>query len=169
MYSILDFPFEKISYTNAIKILKFSKNVKFIYPVIWGADLQSEHEKFLSEHYFNNRPIIIFNYPLKIKPFYMRLNNDNKTVAAMDIIFPYIGEIIGGSQREERYNVLLKRMIESNLDTKSLWWYLNIRRFGSVPHSGFGLGFERLIQFITNISNIKDVIPFPRYQNHALF
>lgn len=169
LYSILDFPFEKISYTNAIKILKFSKNVKFIYPVIWGADLQSEHEKFLSEHYFNNRPIIIFNYPLKIKPFYMRLNNDNKTVAAMDIIFPYIGEIIGGSQREERYNVLLKRMIESNLDTKSLWWYLNIRRFGSVPHSGFGLGFERLIQFITNISNIKDVIPFPRYQNHALF
>ncbi|WP_259292751.1 asparagine--tRNA ligase [Candidatus Karelsulcia muelleri] len=169
LYSILDFPFEKISYTNAIKILKFSKNVKFIYPVNWGADLQSEHEKFLSEHYFNNRPIIIFNYPLKIKPFYMRINNDNKTVAAMDIIFPYIGEIIGGSQREERYNVLLKRMIESNLDTKSLWWYLNIRRFGSVPHSGFGLGFERLIQFITNISNIKDVIPFPRYQNNALF
>ncbi|MFP3037245.1 MAG: amino acid--tRNA ligase-related protein, partial [Candidatus Karelsulcia muelleri] len=137
--NVLESSFERISYTNAIKILKSSKK-----GINWGEDLKSEHEKFLAENYFNN-PIIIYNYPLKIKPFYMRLNNDNKTVAAMDIIFPYIGEIIGGSQREERYNVLLKRILELNLNIKSLWWYLNIRRFGSVPQSGFGLGFERLI------------------------
>ncbi|WP_110503556.1 asparagine--tRNA ligase [Candidatus Karelsulcia muelleri] len=161
--NVLESSFERISYTNAIKIIKS----RFQY-INWGEDLKSEHEKFLAENYFNN-PIIIYNYPLKIKPFYMRINNDNKTVAAMDIIFPYIGEIIGGSQREERYNVLLKRILELNLNIKSLWWYLNIRRFGSVPHSGFGLGFERLIQYITNIDNIKDVIPFPRYPNHAYF
>ncbi|BAO66332.1 asparagine--tRNA ligase [Candidatus Karelsulcia muelleri] len=172
LYSILNSSFKRISYTNAIKILKYSKynkNGKFFFPVKWGTDLQSEHEKFLSEHYFNNCPIIIYNYPLRIKPFYMRINDDNKTVAAMDVIFPIIGEIIGGSQREERYNFLLKRMIELNLNIKSLWWYLNIRRFGSVPHSGFGLGFERLIQFITNINNIKDIIPFPRFQKNAFF
>ncbi len=164
--------FQKLSYTEAIEILKNStpnKKKKFQYLVDqWGVDLQSEHERFLVEKHFK-KPVILFNYPKEIKAFYMRQNEDNKTVAAMDVLFPGIGEIIGGSQREERYDRLLKRVQELNLPEKDLWWYLELRKFGSAPHSGFGLGFERLMLFVTGMTNIRDVIPFPRFPGNAEF
>jgi asparaginyl-tRNA synthetase len=164
--------FQRLSYTEAIDILKNSnpnKKKKFRYPIDqWGTDLQSEHERFLVEKHFK-KPVILFNYPAEIKAFYMRQNEDGKTVAAMDVLFPGIGEIVGGSQREERYDNLLKRVHELHLPEKELWWYLELRKFGSAPHSGFGLGFERLIQFVTGMTNIRDVIPFPRYPGSAEF
>lgn len=152
--------FERLPYSDAIELLKNSKK-KFEFEITFGEDLQSEHEKFLTETYFK-KPLIIYDYPRNIKPFYMRLNDDQKTVAAMDVLLPEVGEIIGGSQREERLAVLQERMAETRLSTQEYWWYLDSRRFGSAPHSGFGLGFERMIMFLTGINNIRDVIPFPR-------
>jgi asparaginyl-tRNA synthetase len=164
--------FKRITYTEAIAILKDSKpnkKKKFQYAVSeWGIDLQSEHERFLVEKYFNC-PVILYDYPANIKAFYMRRNDDGKTVRAMDILFPGIGEIVGGSQREERLEVLEQRIKEMGIDAKELWWYLDLRKFGSVPHSGFGLGFERLVQFTTGMGNIRDVIPFPRTPQNAAF
>jgi len=164
--------FQRLSYTEAIDILKNSnpnKKKKFQYLIDeWGVDLQSEHERFLVEKHFK-KPVILYNYPKNIKAFYMRQNEDDKTVAAMDVLFPGIGEIIGGSQREERYDRILKRVHELNLPEKDLWWYLELRKFGSAPHSGFGLGFERLILFVTGMTNIRDVIPFPRFPGNAEF
>jgi len=164
--------FQKLSYTEAIEILKNSnpnKKKKFQYLIDqWGIDLQSEHERYLVEKHFK-KPVILYNYPKDIKAFYMRQNDDNKTVAAMDVLFPGIGEIIGGSQREERYDNLLARVKEMKLPEKELWWYLDLRRFGSAPHSGFGLGFERLMLFVTGMTNIRDVIPFPRFPGNAEF
>lgn len=159
--------FSKITYTEAIEILKSSKK-KFELPVEWGSDLQSEHERFLTDEYFR-APVAVTDYPKDIKAFYMRLNEDGKTVAAMDILFPRLGEIIGGSQREERLDYLLQRIRELELNEKNYWWYLDLRRFGTVPHSGFGLGFERFVQFITGMGNIRDVIPFPRVPRNAAF
>ena len=164
--------FKRLTYTEAIEILKNSKpnkKKKFQYPVNeWGIDLQSEHERYLVEKHFNC-PVILYDYPANIKAFYMRRNDDGKTVRAMDILFPGIGEIVGGSQREERLEVLEERIKEMNIDAEELWWYLDLRRFGSVPHSGFGLGFERLVQFTTGMGNIRDVIPFPRTPQNAAF
>ena len=164
--------FKRISYTEAFNILKNSsknKKKKFKYIIDdWGIDFQSEHERFLVEKHFEC-PVIVFDYPLQIKAFYMRLNDDKKTVCAMDILFPGIGEIVGGSQREERLDVLQKRMKELKIEEKELWWYLELRKFGSVPHSGFGLGFERLVQYVTGMNNIRDVIPFPRTPQNANF
>jgi len=164
--------FKRVSYTEAIEILRNSKpnkKKKFQYLVNeWGVDLQSEHERFLVEKHFNC-PVILFDYPANIKAFYMRRNDDGKTVRAMDILFPGIGEIVGGSQREERLEVLEQRIKEMEIDAEELWWYLDLRRFGSVPHSGFGLGFERLVQFTTGMGNIRDVIPFPRTPQNAAF
>ena len=159
--------FERITYTSAIDILNRS-NQKFEYDVDFGRDLQTEHERYLSEHYFK-KPLIVFDYPKTIKPFYMRLNEDHQTVAAMDVLVPRIGEIIGGSQREERLDALENRMDEMAMPKENYWWYLDSRRFGSVEHSGFGLGFERLLMLITGISNIRDVIPFPRTPNSIDF
>ncbi|NOT37721.1 MAG: asparagine--tRNA ligase [Saprospiraceae bacterium] len=164
--------FERITYTEAIEILKNStpnKKGKFQYPIEkWGTDLQSEHERFLVEKHFK-KPVILYNYPKEIKAFYMRQNEDNTTVAAMDILFPGIGEIVGGSQREERLENLERRMNEMHIPTQEMYWYLDTRRFGTCPHAGFGLGFERLILFITGMTNIRDVIPFPRYPGNAEF
>ncbi len=164
--------FERIDYSEAFEILKRSKpnqKKKFEYPVEeWGMDLQSEHEKYLVEKHFK-KPVILFNYPKAIKAFYMRVNEDNKTVAAMDVLFPGIGEIIGGSQREERYDTLLSRIKEIGIPEKDVWWYLETRKFGTVPHAGFGLGFERMMVFITGMTNIRDVIPFPRAPKNAEF
>lgn len=169
---ILDNNFKRVSYTEAIDILKNSKpnkNKKFNYIIEeWGADLQSEHERFLVEKHFKS-PVILFDYPAKIKAFYMRLNDDEKTVRAMDILFPGIGEIVGGSQREERLEVLQQKIAELGIDEKELWWYLDTRRFGTAVHSGFGLGFERLVLFVTGMTNIRDVIPFPRTPQNAEF
>jgi asparaginyl-tRNA synthetase len=159
--------FERIDYTRAVEILT-SADKKWEYPVGWGRDLQAEHERYLVETHFK-RPVIITGYPRAIKAFYMKQNDDGKTVKAMDVLFPGIGEIIGGSQREEDYDKLLARIRELKIDEKELWWYLDTRRFGSAPHSGFGLGFERLILFITGMSNIRDVIPFPRTPKNAEF
>ncbi|CAM3586283.1 asparagine--tRNA ligase [Elizabethkingia occulta] len=164
--------FKRVSYTEAIDILlnsKENKKGKFVYPVEkWGTDLQSEHERYLVEKHFEC-PVVLFDYPAEIKAFYMRLNEDNKTVAAMDVLFPGIGEIIGGSQREERLDVLKKKMEDMHVDQEELWWYLDTRKFGSVPHSGFGLGLERLVLFVTGMTNIRDVIPFPRTPKSAEF
>ena len=169
---VLDNNFKRVSYTEAIEILTESnpnKKKKFQYSVDeWGADLQSEHERFLVEKHFKC-PVILFDYPAKIKAFYMRLNEDGKTVRAMDILFPGIGEIVGGSQREERYDVLLEKMKLLGIDEEELWWYLDTRRFGSAIHAGFGLGFERLVLFVTGMTNIRDVIPFPRTPQNAEF
>jgi asparaginyl-tRNA synthetase len=169
---IVDNDFQRLSYTEAIEILKNSapnKKKKFQYPIEqWGTDLQSEHERYLVEKHFK-RPVILFNYPKEIKSFYMRQNDDGKTVGAMDVLFPGIGEIIGGSQREERYDRIVKRVEELHIPEKDLWWYLELRKFGTAPHSGFGLGFERLIQFVTGMTNIRDVIPFPRFPGNAEF
>ena len=164
---IIDNQFERLTYTDAINCLQKSKET-FSYPVEWGLGLQAEHERYLSEKLFK-KPIIVFNYPEKIKSFYMKLNEDGKTVRAMDVLLPKLGEIIGGSQREENHDILLKRMKEANLDPQHYWWYLDLRRFGTAPHSGFGLGFERLVQFETGMENIRDVIPFPRTPKHAQF
>jgi len=159
--------FRRLPYESAIEILKTSGK-KFEYEVAFGKDLQTEHERYLTEHHFK-QPVVVYNYPKEIKPFYMRLNDDNKTVAAMDVLVPGVGEIIGGSQREERLDVLEKRMDEMGLPKDAYWWYLDSRRFGSVEHSGFGLGFERLLMLVTGISNIRDVIPFPRTPNSIEF
>lgn len=163
--------FERLTYTEGVEILKNSshhKKGKFQFPVEWGVDLQSEHERYLVEKHFK-KPVILTNYPKGIKAFYMRQNDDGKTVRAMDILFPGIGEIIGGSQREERYENLHSRIKELGIDEKSLWWYLETRKFGTAPHSGFGLGFERLVLFVTGMGNIRDVIPFPRTPQNAEF
>lgn len=159
--------FVRLPYTEGVKILKESGH-KFEFPVDWGVDLQSEHERYLVEQHFK-RPVILTDYPKEIKAFYMKQNPDGKTVRAMDVLFPKIGEIIGGSEREADYNKLLTRITELNIPMKDMWWYLDTRRFGSVPHSGFGLGFERLILFVTGMQNIRDVIPFPRYPKSAEF
>ena len=159
--------FERVSYTEAISILE-SSGKQFEYPVKWGIDLQSEHERYLTEEKFRC-PVILYDYPKQIKAFYMRLNEDDKTVRAMDVLVPHVGEIIGGSQREERLEVLEARMREMHLDPASYWWYLDLRRFGTVPHAGFGLGLERAVQFITGMANIRDVIPFPRTPGSAEF
>ncbi|MDC0336186.1 asparagine--tRNA ligase [Pseudodesulfovibrio sp.] len=153
-------PFKRLQYTEAIDILTSAKKT-FDYPVEWGMDLQTEHERFLCEEQFK-KPVFVYDYPKTIKPFYMRMNDDNKTVAAMDCLVPRIGELIGGSQREERMDVLTARMDEMNLDKEEYWWYLDSRRYGSVPHAGFGMGFERMLMLITGVSNIRDVMPFPR-------
>ncbi|NAS32158.1 asparagine--tRNA ligase [Flavobacteriaceae bacterium R38] len=172
LHFVVDNQFKRVSYTEAIDILKRSKpnkKKKFQYIIEeWGADLQSEHERYLVEKHFKC-PVILFDYPAKIKAFYMRLNDDQKTVRAMDVLFPGIGEIVGGSQREERYDVLLQKMRELDIDEKELWWYLDLRKFGTAVHSGFGLGFERLVQFSTGMTNIRDVIPFPRTPQNAEF
>ena len=164
---IVNNQFERMEYTEAVKILKQSDK-KFEYPVEWGCDLQSEHERFLAEEKVG-RPIILMNYPKDIKAFYMRLNDDEKTVAAMDVLAPGIGEIIGGSQREERLDVLDKRIDEMGLPKENYWWYRDLRRYGTVPHSGFGLGFERAVAYATGMQNIRDVIPFPRAPGSADF
>ncbi len=169
---VVDNRFERLTYTEAIDILKNSnpnKKGKFQYPIDgWGADLQSEHERYLVEKHFK-KPVILTDYPAAIKAFYMRLNEAGKTVRAMDILFPGIGEIVGGSQREERYEVLLEKMRAMHIPEQELYWYLDTRRFGSCPHAGFGLGFERLVQFVTGMGNIRDVIAFPRYPGSAEF
>jgi len=169
---VLNNDFQRLSYTEAIDILResnYNKKKKFQYPVTgWGMDLQSEHERYLVEKHFK-KPVILMNYPASIKAFYMRINEDGKTVAAMDILAPGIGEIVGGSQREERLDVLLEKMEKMGIPEEELWWYLDTRRFGTVPHAGFGLGFERMIQFVTGMSNIRDVIAFPRTPKSAEF
>ncbi len=169
---VVDNDFERLTYTEAIEILKESnhnKKKKFQYIVDkWGVDLQSEHERYLVEKHFK-KPVILTNYPKEIKAFYMRQNEDGKTVAAMDILAPGIGEIVGGSQREERLDLLLQRMEEMHIPAEELWWYLDTRKFGACPHAGFGLGFERMVQFVTGMGNIRDVIPFPRYPKSAEF
>ena len=164
---VLHNDFVRLPYTEGIKILKESGK-KFEFPVEWGIDLQSEHERYLVEQHFK-RPVILTDYPKEIKAFYMKLNDDGKTVRAMDVLFPNIGEIIGGSEREESYDKLLARIEELNIPMKDMWWYLDTRRFGTVPHSGFGLGFERLVLFVTGMTNIRDVIPFPRTPKNAEF
>jgi asparaginyl-tRNA synthetase len=168
---VLNNKFERITYTEAIEILLNSpayKKKKFQYEVSWGIDLQSEHERYLVEKHFK-KPVIVTNYPKDIKAFYMRQNDDGKTVAAMDILAPGIGEIVGGSQREERYEKLLQRMEEMHIPADEMYWYLDTRRFGTVPHAGFGLGFERMVLFVTGMGNIRDVIPFPRTPKNADF
>jgi len=164
---IIDNEFIRLTYTEAISILENSKT-NFEYPIQWGTDLQSEHERFLTEEHFQG-PVILYDYPRSIKPFYMRVNDDEKTVRAMDVLVPKVGEIIGGSQREERLDVLQARMAEQDLEAEDYWWYLDLRRFGTVPHSGFGLGLERVVQFVTGMTNIRDVIPFPRTPGNADF
>ena len=164
---VLDHPFERKSYSEAVEIL-MKADKKFEFPVEWGLDLQAEHERYLVEEYYK-RPVILTDYPRDIKAFYMKQNDDGKTVRAMDVLFPMIGEIIGGSQREEELNKLQNRMKEMDIPEDELWWYLETRKFGTVEHSGFGLGFERLIMFITGMSNIRDVIPFPRTPRSAEF
>ena len=159
--------FVRLPYTEAVEILKKSGH-QFDYPVEWGIDLQSEHERFLTEQHFHG-PVILYDYPRSLKPFYMRVNDDGKTVRAMDVLVPKVGEIIGGSQREERLDVLESRMAEQHLNPADYWWYCDLRRFGTVPHAGFGLGLERAVQFITGMANIRDVIPFPRTPGSAEF
>ena len=169
---VVENEFKRVSYTEAVDVLRNSKpnkKKKFKYPIDeWGADLQSEHERYLVEKHFKT-PVILFDYPAKIKAFYMRLNEDGKTVRAMDILFPGIGEMVGGSQREERLEVLKERIKAMGIEEEELWWYLDLRKFGTAPHSGFGLGFERLVLFATGMGNIRDVIPFPRTPQNAAF
>ena len=164
---VIENNFVRLTYTEGVKILEESGH-KFEFPVFWGADLQSEHERYLVEEHFKC-PVILTDYPREIKSFYMKQNDDNKTVRAMDVLFPKIGEIIGGSERETDYDKLLERTKELGMNTDPIWWYMDIRKFGTAPHSGFGLGFERLILFITGMANIRDVIPFPRTPNNAEF
>lgn len=166
---VLNSPFEIVTYTKAVEILQdAAKSHKFEYPVSWGMDLQTEHERFLAEQYFK-RPTIVTDYPKDIKSFYMKLNDDGKTVRAMDVLVPGVGELIGGSQREDSYERLTKRMSDLKMDPTNYWWYLDLRKYGSVPHSGFGLGFERAVMYISGMSNIRDVIPFPRTPKNAEF
>ena len=160
--------FARITYTEAVDHILNAKK-KFEFPIKWGADLQSEHERYITEEVFKNRPVIVRDYPKDIKAFYMRLNDDNKTVAAMDVLVPRVGELMGGSQREERLDVLERRIEENGLEKESYWWYLDLRRYGSQPHAGFGLGFERLVCYVTGVENIRDAIPFPRYPGSAEF
>jgi asparaginyl-tRNA synthetase len=158
-----------VTYTKAVEILiEVSKTHKFEYEVKWGIDLQTEHERYLAEEYFK-RPTIVTDYPKDIKAFYMKLNDDGKTVRAMDILVPGVGELIGGSQREENFEKLSRRMEEMKMDPKDYWWYMDLRKYGSVPHSGFGLGFERAVMYISGMTNIRDVIPFPRTPKSAEF
>ena len=164
---VISSPFERISYTEAVSILEKSGR-SFEFPVKWGADLQSEHERYLTEEYLK-KPVVVTDYPQQIKAFYMYRNDDGRTVRAMDVLVPRIGEIVGGSQREHRHDVLTRCMEEAGLDRDAYWWYLDLRRYGSVPHAGFGLGFERLVQFITGMANIRDVVPFPRVPGFAEF
>jgi asparaginyl-tRNA synthetase len=164
---VISSPFERISYTEAIRVLEESGR-SFEFPVEWGADLQSEHERYITEEHVK-KPVVVTDYPREIKAFYMYQNEDGRTARAMDVLVPRIGEIVGGSQREHRHEVLSRRMEELGLDRDAYWWYLELRRYGSVPHSGFGLGFERLVQFITGMANIRDVIPFPRVPGFAEF
>ena len=164
---VVDNDFERLTYTAAVEILQAAKQ-KFEFPVAWGTDLQSEHERYLVEKHFK-KPVILTNYPKEIKAFYMKLDDDGRTVRAMDVLFPGIGEIIGGSQREENEARLRQRMREMHVDEQELWWYLELRKFGTAPHAGFGLGFERLVLFVTGMTNIRDVIPFPRYPRSAAF
>jgi asparaginyl-tRNA synthetase len=167
LHFVVNNEFVRLTYTEAMDILT-SSDRKWDYPVSWGSDLQAEHERYLVEEHFK-RPVILTDYPKAIKAFYMKQNDDNKTVRAMDVLFPGIGEIIGGSQREENYDKLLARIKELKLPEKELWWYLETRKFGTAPHSGFGLGFERMILFVTGMLNIRDVIPFPRTPKNAEF
>ncbi|SKA84498.1 asparagine--tRNA ligase [Desulfobaculum bizertense] len=171
--TVVEKEFQRVPYTEAVEILKKNAKTKkgkdrFEYAVEWGIDLQTEHERFLTEDYFKC-PVIVYDYPKDIKAFYMRMNEDNKTVAAMDILVPRVGEIIGGSQREERMDVLTRRIQELGLPEEEYWWYMDLRRFGSVPHSGFGMGFERLLMMVTGVANIRDVIPCPRTPKHLEF
>ena len=166
--SVASQEFARITYTEAVEHVKNAKK-KFEYPCEWGSDLQSEHERYISEEVFKDRPVIVRDYPKDIKAFYMRLNDDKKTVAAMDVLVPRVGELMGGSQREERVEVLERRIDELGLDKEAYWWYLDLRRYGSQPHAGFGLGFERLVQYVTGVENIRDAIPFPRYPGSAEF
>lgn len=166
---VLNSPFETVTYTKAVEILtEVSKTHKFEYPVSWGMDLQTEHERYLAEEYFK-RPTIVTDYPKDIKSFYMKLNDDGKTVRAMDVLVPGVGELIGGSQREDNYDRLVQRMDDLKMDKTNYWWYLDLRKYGSVPHSGFGLGFERAVMYISGMSNIRDVIPYPRTPKNAEF
>ncbi len=167
LQNIASCEFVRLTYTEAVEILEKSGQ-EFDYTVQWGSDLQSEHERYLTEQHFSG-PVILYDYPRTIKPFYMRVNDDEKTVRAMDVLVPKVGEIIGGSQREERLDILEGRMAEQDLDPESYWWYLDLRRFGTVPHAGFGLGLERVVQFVTGMANIRDVIPFPRTPGNAEF
>jgi asparaginyl-tRNA synthetase len=164
---ILDSDFHRITYSEAIEQIT-GADVDFEYEVSWGSDLQSEHEKYLTEEVYKS-PVIVTDYPKEIKAFYMKLNQDNQTVRAMDVLVPRLGEIIGGSEREADYDTLKTRIDELGLDERDYWWYMDLRRFGTVPHSGFGLGFERLIQYVTGMHNIRDVIPFPRAVNTLEF
>jgi asparaginyl-tRNA synthetase len=167
---VLENDFVRLKYTEGIEILEaaIARGHKFEFPIYWGADLAAEHERFLVEQHFK-RPVILTDYPKEIKSFYMKQNEDGKTVRAMDVLFPKIGEIIGGSQREEDFEKLKTRAAEMHIPEKDIWWYLDTRRYGTVPHSGFGLGFERLILFVTGMANIRDVIPFPRTPKNAEF
>lgn len=167
LQNVLDNEFIRLPYTEAIELLE-KCDKKFEYPHEWGRDLQSEHERYLTEEHFK-QPVILYDYPRTIKPFYMYCNDDGKTVRAMDVLVPRVGEIIGGSQREDRLSMLETRMAECNLDPEEYWWYLDLRRYGSVPHAGFGLGLERMVQFVTGMTNIRDVIPFPRTPKNAEF
>jgi len=167
LQAIVQSQFVRLPYTEAVEILRKSGE-KFEFPVEWGNDLQAEHERYLTEKHFQC-PVILFDYPSSIKPFYMRVNDDGRTVGAMDVLVPKVGEIIGGSQREERLDVVRRRMQEQGLNADDYWWYLDLRRYGTVPHSGFGLGLERTVQFITGMANIRDVIPFPRTPGNAEF
>ena len=167
LQAVVDTDFERLTYTAAVEILKSAKK-KFEFPVDWGTDLQSEHERYLVEQHFR-KPVILTNYPKEIKAFYMKLDEDGRTVRAMDVLFPGIGEIIGGSQREENLGKLKARMAEMHVPEEELWWYLELRKYGTAPHAGFGLGFERLVLFVTGMANIRDVIPFPRYPKNAAF
>ena len=167
LQGIVETDFVRLPYTEAVDVLIKSKK-KFDFPVEWGIDLQSEHERFLTEEHFK-KPVILFDYPKTIKPFYMYCNDDDKTVRAMDVLVPGVGEIIGGSQREHRLDILASRMKDQDLDIEEYWWYADLRRFGTVPHAGFGLGLERAVQFVTGMGNIRDVIPFPRTPGNAEF
>jgi asparaginyl-tRNA synthetase len=167
LQKIVETDFIRLPYDEAVEILGRSGE-HFEFPVTWGSDLQSEHERYLTEKKFDG-PVILYNYPATIKPFYMRVNEDGRTVRAMDVLVPKVGEIIGGSQREERLDILTQRMAQQGLHPQDYWWYLDLRRFGTVPHAGFGLGLERVVQFITGMTNIRDVIPFPRTPGNAEF
>jgi asparaginyl-tRNA synthetase len=167
LQNVLTSGFTRMDYTEAVKLLEKAKE-PFNYPVKWGLDLQSEHERYLCEKVVGG-PVVLMNYPKDIKAFYMRLNADNKTVAAMDILVPGIGEIIGGSQREDRLDILDQRIVETGMKVEDYHWYRDLRRYGSVPHAGFGLGFERLVSYITGVGNVRDVIPFPRTPGNASF
>lgn len=164
---IVNSDFARVTYTEAVEILK-NAPVKFEYPVEWGIDLQTEHERYLTEQHFK-RPVFVTDYPVEIKAFYMRLNDDGKTVAAVDLLVPGVGEIIGGSQREERIDILERRMEELNLNKEDYWWYMDLRKYGGTRHAGFGLGFERLVMYLSGMSNIRDVLPYPRTTGSAEF